>query len=575
MHQTDPVVGITILLAAALVGGMIAHRLRQPVILGYLAIGVAVGPHALGVVDDVALIEATATIGVALLMFTLGLEISLAQLREVGRVGMWGGIAQILVTFALGVAVGSTLFRWSVSQSILFGLIISLSSTAVCLKLLMDRGELNSVHGRIMIAVLILQDVAVVLMMVIMPLLGGVGQNVPLALGLAMGKAALFVGIALVSGFWLLPWLMGRIGGVRSRELFLLTILVLCLGAAVGTQILGFSMVFGAFLIGLVLRGPRLGYQAVAEITPLRDIFATLFFVSLGMLLDPRFLLERWSLVLITVAAIILIKVLVVYSIIRIFGHSNRIAILSSSGLFQIGEFGFIIAQGGIVAGTVSQEFYSLILSTAIVTMLLTPLSMSMVSRFYPHVVPARAMKALGTRKADGSPVSESSPPTERVVIAGYGRIGQNVAQGLQDAGVPYMVIEIDPERIAELRRSERPRIYGDASNAHVLSRTGLDKARALVVTFPDPLAVVNTVKSALEINPKLNIVARVHRTREAELLKSMGVVELISPEYEASLEFLKRTLVVSGWKEADIRQTLPIAQQDQDFVEFSPDEEA
>lgn len=575
MHQTDPVISIAILLAAALVGGMIAHRLRQPVILGYLAIGVAIGPHALGIVGDLALIEATATIGVALLMFTLGLEVSLAQLRQVGRVGIWGGVGQIVVTFALGLAVGLTLFGWSVSQSMLFGLIVSLSSTAVCLKLLMERGELNSVHGRIMIAILILQDVAVVLMVVIMPLLGGVAQNVPLALGLAVGKAALFVGLALVSGLWVLPWLMGRIGGVRSRELFLLTVLVLCLGSAVGTQVFGLSMVFGAFLIGLVLHGQRFGYQALAEITPLRDVFATLFFVSLGMLLDPKFLLERWSLVVITVAVVILIKVLVVYGIVRLFGHRNRIAVLSSSGLFQIGEFGFIVAQGGLVAGIISPEFYSLILSSAILTMLLTPLSMSLVSRFYPHVVPARVMKALDTGEATVLPILESPPPMDRVVIAGYGRIGQNIAQGLQDAGVPYMIIEIDPERIAELRRSGRPRIYGDASNAHVLSRAGLHKARALAVTFPDPLAAVNTVKAALEINPKLSIVARVHRTREAELLKSMGVAELISPEYEASLEFLKRTLAVSGWKKADIKRALPIVQQDRDFAEFGPDDEA
>jgi CPA2 family monovalent cation:H+ antiporter-2 len=575
MHQTDPVISLAILLAAALVGGMIAHRLRQPVILGYLAIGVAVGPYALGAVADVALIEATATIGVALLMFTLGLEISITQLREVGKGGMWGGIAQIMVTFALGVLVGSTLFRWPVPQSILFGLIISLSSTAVCLKLLMERGELTSVHGRLMIAILIVQDIAVVLMMVVTPVLGGVAQNIPLALAIAAGKAALFIGIAIVSGLWLLPWLMGRVGGVRSRELFLLTILVLCLGAAVGTQIFGLSMVFGAFLIGLVLRSTRFGYQAVAEITPLRDIFATLFFVSLGMLLDPRFVLAQWSSVLLTVAIVIAIKILIVFSIIRLFRHTNRIAIMSGAGLFQIGEFGFIVAQGGLVAGIITQHFYSLILSTAIITMLLTPLFLSLVSRFYPRMALARAIKGVYPKKVAASPISESPTSKERVVIAGYGRIGQNVAQGLQDAGVPFIVIEIDPKRIAELRHSGKPRIYGDASNARVLSQAGLNRAKTLVVTFPDPLAVINTVRVAREINHDLNIVARVHRTREAELLKSMGVTELISPEYEASLEFLKRALAMSGWRSADIKQTLPIVQQDRGFVEFSPDEEA
>jgi CPA2 family monovalent cation:H+ antiporter-2 len=575
MHQTDPVISLAILLAAALVGGMIAHRLRQPVILGYLAIGVAIGPYALRVVDDVALIEATATIGVALLMFTLGLEISITQLREVGKGGMWGGIAQIMVTFALGVVVGSTLFRWPVPQSILFGLIISLSSTAVCLKLLMERGELTSVHGRLMIAILIVQDIAVVLMMVVTPVLGGAAQHILLALAIAAGKAALFISIAIVSGLWLLPWLMGRVGGVRSRELFLLTILVLCLGAAVGTQIFGLSIVFGAFLIGLVIRGTRFGYQAVAEITPLRDIFATLFFVSLGMLLDSKFVLAQWSLVLLTVAIVIAIKILIVFSIIRLFGHTNRIAVMSGAGLFQIGEFGFIVAQGGLVAGIITQHFYSLILSTAIITMLLTPLFLSLVARFYPRMAPARAIKGFYPKQVAASLVPESPPSTERVVIAGYGRIGQNVAQGLQDAGVPFIVIEIDPKRIAELRHSGKPRIYGDASNARVLSQAGLNRAKTLVVTFPDPLAVVNTVRVALEINHNLNIVARVHRTREAELLKGMGVTELISPEYEASLEFLKRALAMSGWRRADIKQTLPIVQQDQDFVEFSPDEEA
>ncbi len=205
MNQLDPVITIAILLTAALAGGMIAHRLRQPIILGYLIIGVTIGPHALGLVSDLELIEAAATIGVALLMFTLGLEISIAQLREVGRIGIWGGIIQIAATISLGLIVGYFLFRWSLSQASLFGLIVSLSSTAVCLKILMERGELASVHGRIMVAILILQDIGVVLMMVVIPLMGGMIENLPLALAIAVGKALLFVGIAIISGRWVLP----------------------------------------------------------------------------------------------------------------------------------------------------------------------------------------------------------------------------------------------------------------------------------------------------------------------------------------------------------------------------------
>jgi CPA2 family monovalent cation:H+ antiporter-2 len=543
--------------------------------LGYLVVGMAVGPHSLGLVADLTMVEVAATIGVALLMFTLGLEISVSQLKQVGRVGLWGGIAQIVITFALGLLVGVTLFRWSLSQGALFGLVISLSSTAICFKILTERGELNSLHGRIMIAILVLQDIGVMVMMVVVPLMGGALQDLPLALAMAAGKAILFVAVAIISGLWLLPWLMGTIGGVRSRELFLLMVLVLCLGAALGTYVLGLSMVFGVFLIGLVLRESRFAHQALAEITPLRDIFASLFFVSLGMLLSPSFMLNHWSSVVALVAVIIFTKLLVVFGVVRVFGYGGRIALLAGAGLFQVGEFGFILAQGGSSGGLISDQSYSLIIASAIITMLVTPLSMSLVSRLYPRLIWGTASGRPAAKDVFPSLISESSGASTRVVIAGYGRIGQNIAQGLQDAGILYIVIDIDPERISEARSSKRPRIYGDASNAHVLSKADLGKAKALVVTFPDPLALVATAKAALAINPELSIVARVHRAREAELLKTMGVVELISPEYEASLEFVRRVLAVSGWRGADIKRTLPIVQQDEKIVEFSPDEEA
>jgi CPA2 family monovalent cation:H+ antiporter-2 len=576
MSQLNPVISIAILLAAALVGGMIAHRLRQPVILGYLFIGVAVGPHALGLVGDRALVEAAATMGVALLMFTLGLEISVSQFRGVGRVGLWGGIAQITATFALGLLAGVVLFRWPLSQATVFGLIISLSSTAVCLKILMDRGELDSVHGRIMIAILVLQDISVVVMMVVEPLIGTAVQTLPLlkALVEAIGKALLFTGIAIASGLWILPWLMGRVGGVRSRELFLLTVLVLCLGAALGTQLIGLSAVFGAFLIGLVLHESKFAHQALAEITPLRDIFATLFFVSLGMLLAPTFLIDHWALVLAALAVIIVIKVSVVFTIVRFFGYSGRIAAITGAGLFQIGEFGFILAQGGITYGLISQEFYSLILASAIITMLLTPLSIGLVARLFPKL--ARASTARIPQPKPASATASSSPPEkpERVVIAGYGRIGESIAQVLQNTGIPYLIVDIDPERISAARSGGRPRIFGDASNPHVLAKADLAKARTLVVTFPDPMAVVATVKTALQMNPKLRVVARVHRAREVGLLKGLNGVELVSPEYEASLEFLRRIMTVLGWKETDIQKALPTMEKERELVEFSPNEE-
>jgi CPA2 family monovalent cation:H+ antiporter-2 len=572
MNQLDPVVTIAILLAAALVGGMVAHRLRQPIILGYMVIGIVAGPHTLGLIGDLELIEAAATIGVALLMFTLGLEISIAQLREVGKLGIYGGITQILATLTLGLIAGYFLFRWPLPQAGLFGLIISLSSTAVCLKILMDRGELASLHGRIMIAILIIQDIGVVVMMVVIPLLGDLTENLPLNLAIAVGKTILFIGLAIISGRWVLPWLLGRVGGVRARELFLLTVLVLCLGAAVGTQTLGLSIVFGAFLVGLVLRETRFVHQALVEITPLRDIFATLFFVSLGMLLDPLFLINNWQSVALMVVSIIVLKLLVVFGIVRLFGYSSRTAILTGAGLFQIGEFSFILAQAGVNVSIVSDHFYSLILASAIITMLLTPVSISLISKLYPKLALIEGGKQM-TAKAVSSP--SVSMPTEgqgRVVIAGYGRVGGNIAQGLQDAGIPYIIIDLDPERVFEAKNSGRLHIYGDATNINVLSQADLGRAQALVVTYPHPMAVVTTVKTALSINPMLKVLVRVHHMREANELKELGVTELVSPDYEASFRFIKRLLNIMGLEKDERKRILARIRKDKEITEFDPD---
>jgi len=551
MLNTDPLITLSLLLAAALAGGMLAHRLKQPIILGYLIIGIIVGPHALKLITDTHLIESVASIGVALLMFTMGLEISLNQLRDVGKVGIWGGIAQIAATLILGTAAGLVIFQWPLEQSILFGLIISLSSTAVVLKILMDRGELSTVPGRIMVSFLILQDISIVFMTIILPLMGGTSDNVFIALGMAAGKSILFIGTAILLGRWILPWIFGDVGGVRSRELFLLTILVLCLGAIIGTQFLGLSMVFGAFLIGMVLRSTKFVHQALAEITPLRDIFATLFFVSIGMLLDPIFILSNWPDVLILLMVIIVIKVLVIFAILRAFRFSNRIAVLASAGLFQLGEFGFILAQGGINEGIVSERFYLLILSSAVITMLLTPFAIALVSRIYSRVALGVTDRAdfVQYTCGDGQKYEGQSG---RVVIAGYGRVGANLVRGLEDTGIPYLIIDIDPGCIDEAKRCGSPRLYGDATNAHVLSQADLCNASALVITFPGPLAVEITVRNALRINPKLKVLARYHNEREAKILRSLGVTELISPEYEAGFKFLKQILKISGVSKED-----------------------
>ncbi|MFP4642216.1 MAG: cation:proton antiporter [Chloroflexota bacterium] len=540
MHESEFVLQFTILLGAALVGGMIAHRLKQPVILGYLIVGIIIGPYAAGFVNDMVVVEAGATIGVALLMFTLGLEVSLSQLKQVGKVGLWGGFLQILLTFALGMLAAILVFDWSLRAAALFGLAISLSSTMVCLKLLMERGEMDSIHGRIMIAMLILQDIGVVLMLVILPMIAGEEQNLLLALGMALGKAVLFVGAAIVLGVWVLPWLMGRIGGVRTRELFLLTILVLSLGAALSTQIIGLSAVFGAFLVGLVLRETRFARRALAEISPIRDSFAALFFVSMGMLLDPSLIAQYWWIALTTVALVLSIKFLSIFTIVRSFRYGWGITLLTAAGLSQIGEFSFILAQSGLNMGIISDQNYSMIIGSAIITMLLTPLGMSLASRLYTKLTPTSMDKVAEAYWPDPGSGQDAKKP---VLIAGFGRVGQMVAKSLDDAGIPYTVIEIDPELAFSLRCDGINCIYGDAGNIRVLAQADIAKARTIVVTYPDPLAVYQSVKVALCINPDIHVMARVRREQDAQDLGRLGVTDLISPEYEAGREFARRII--------------------------------
>ncbi len=550
MYDLDPAIVIAILLGAALIGGMLARRVGQPVILGYLLVGVVTGPYVLGWVGDVTLIKAAATIGITLLMFTLGLEVSFTQLRQVGNVGVWGGTLQIVITFAAGFILGWALFGWPLTQSAVFGLVLSLSSTMVGLKVLMERGELGSIQGRIMIAMLILQDISVTIMLVIVSLIGQPTDNLFNAFALAVGKAAIFIAVAIGMGLWVLPWAFGRVGGVRSRELFILSVLVLCLMAGFGTHILGLSAVFGAFVIGLVLRESIFAHQALAEITPLRDVFATLFFLSLGMLLNPAFVVENWSTILLIVICILIVKSIIVFGIVRAFRYSNKIAVLSGIGLFQIGEFSFVLAQAGADSKIVTDQFYSLIVASAIITMILTPVLFAFVSWLLPRL--ARPSAALVRMKRDSSVINtvianDTASAAYQVLLAGYGRIGKNIAANLRKDGIKFQVIEFDPELIDELEKENIPHIYGDAGNFHILAQLNLKEARVFVITVPDMLTIKSAITYALHLNPKLKILARMHSRKETGKLSALGDIEFISPEYEASSEFTRRIEKISS----------------------------
>ncbi len=337
---------LLVVLAAAIVGGVLARLMRLPVILGYLAGGVAVGPFGLGLVHETESITSLANIGVVLLLFAIGLEFSLKELLKLGKVSVLGGIAQIVVTSAIGYILGKGLGLDN-AGAVFFGFIIALSSTMVVMKLLMDRGEIDTVHGRVLLGILLVQDLSVVPMMVVMQSISGQSGTLWVSLGIALAKAVGFIALMLALGFWAMPWFMKKVAAQRSRELFLLTVVVVCLAAAFGTYYFGLSAAFGAFAAGLLISQSGFARQAFADILPLRDTFAALFFVSLGMLANLHYVAANIGTVALVVVIIMVVKFVIGSGVARIFGYSHKTTLMVGTGLIQIGEFSFVIAYDG------------------------------------------------------------------------------------------------------------------------------------------------------------------------------------------------------------------------------------
>ena len=547
---------LIIILVAAIAGGMLAHRARLPVLLGYLVGGIIVGPYGFGLVKDLETVRALANIGVILLLFTLGLEFSFKELMRIGRIAILGGIVQILLTAAVGLALGK-LLGWAIFEAVFFGFLIALSSTMVVLKTLMERGELDTGHGRIMIGILLVQDLSVVPLMIILPAMGGGGEALWLSLGLATIKAVIFIGVMLVMGIWVLPWLLGRVARERSGELFLLTVVTLCLAAAFGTFFFGLSAAFGAFVAGLLISQSVFARQALANVVPLRDTFVAIFFISLGMLVDPRFVAGNIGLIA-TVIVVIMVAKFIICSLIPWFsGYSPKTALFVGMGLMQIGEFSFILAGIGIEASIISPYLYSLILASAVITMLLTPFAFSFASFLYRRLSQGERFCRLAAVRPDPSWAGKQWQLSGHAVICGHGRVGSSLAKVLERRKFSYLVIDFDPQVISELRARGVPCIYGDASNPGILAHAQLDKARVLVCTYPDFIAVELTTRNALKINPRLDIVARVYRDMDVEVLRGIGVSEIVRPAFETSLEITRHTLHRFGLTSIEIQHIL------------------
>jgi monovalent cation:H+ antiporter-2, CPA2 family len=528
---------IAIIVVAAMVGGLVAQRLKQPLILGYIVVGVLVGPYTGGIsVSDAHDIELLAEIGVALLLFALGLEFSLKELQPVRKIALIGTPIQMLLTILLGVAIGR-LLGWEWNTALWFGALISLSSTMVLLKTLMSRGLLGALSSRVMIGMLIVQDLAVVPLMIILPQLADLEAGLPV-LGWAVLSAALFLATMIFVGTRVIPWLMAYIARWNSRELFLLAVTAIGLGVGYATYLFGLSFAFGAFVAGMVLSESDYSYQALGDIIPLRDLFGLLFFVSVGMLFDPAFLVANLGTVLLVVLLVAVGKALIFGMVTSAFGYGNIIPVAVGLGLFQIGEFSFVLARVGLTTGSIDSNLYSLVLTTAVVTMILTPLAGQLAEPVY----------AFRRRWSEQEPVSTINLPEQglhdHVVIAGGGRVGQYIARVLQRLALAFVVIELDQRRVDQCKTAGMPVIYGDASQPVVLETSGVAEARLLLITVP-AVTIAHTIVGRVRVlNPTLHIVARASGVEQMELLHQMGVYEVVQPEFEAGLEIIRQALL-------------------------------
>ena len=539
---------IVIIILAALFGGVIAQRLKQPLILGYIFAGILVGPYSGAItVSGIHEIELMAEIGVALLLFALGLEFSFKELLPVRGIALLGTPLQILLTVGYGFAIGRWM-GWEWVPSLWFGSLISISSTMVVLKTLMNQGRMGTLSSRVMIGMLIVQDLAIVPMMIFLPQLSNPKTGLSV-LGFALIKAVVFLTLMILLGTRLLPRLMNYIATWNSRELFLLSITAIGLGIGYATFLVGLSFAFGAFVAGMVLSESDYGHQALSDIIPLRDHFGLLFFVSVGMLLNPSFLLSHISQIMALVILVMVGKGIIFSGISRLFGYVNVIPLALGLGLFQVGEFSFVLARVGLNSASINSELYNLILNTVIVTMILTPFISGLTTPIY----------SLSRKWFKHEPVQTVNIPNEglkdHLIIAGAGRIGLFVAGVIRQMGLKFVMIELDNRGFENAKKAGMPVIYGDASQPVLLEAAGVDRARMLLITVPAPIIVKKIVEEAHKIIPRLHVVARAEGIEQMKALHAKGVYEVVQPEFEAGLEITRQALLHLNIPAVEIRK--------------------
>ena len=564
MHELTFLYQLVVIFAVAVLVVVLLGRIGLPGIAGMIVAGVLIGPSGLGFIQEMEIVEALAEVGVVLLLFTIGLELSLAHLRRIWRLVVLGGGIQVLLTAGIVAGASMALGRpWP--QSVFFGFLAALSSTAIVMRGLSERNEVDAPHGRMILGVLIFQDLCVVPMMLVVPLLASGGQEMTTELLTAMGKA---VGVVVVVGAGarlIVPRLLALIAAERKRDLFVLTVLLICMGTAWLTALSGLSLALGAFLAGLVLAESGYGHQAMSDVLPFRDSFTSLFFVSVGMLFDVRVLAESPLTVLGLFAGIVLGKFLIAGIATMFMRFPVRIAALSGIGLAQVGEFSFVLAKAGAAAGLIDDADSQRFLAAAVFSMIVTPLLVRVAPHFAAGMQWLRPLeRVFGARGAD-----EIDKATQKlrdhVIIAGFGLGGRTLAAALKNLGIPYLVLELNPATVKLGREQGEPIYYGDVSSSEVLAHMNCSQAREIVLMINDSAAARQAISSIHRTVPDTMITVRTRYFDDVPALQKLGATDVVVEEFENAVELMARVLRRAGTPRNLIAARIGVARHSRD----------
>jgi monovalent cation:H+ antiporter-2, CPA2 family len=531
---------LVLLFGLALITVVLFRQLKLPSIIGFLCTGIVAGPHMLGLITDTHQVEQMAEIGVVLLLFTIGIEFSLKELLRIKQLVIWGGGLQVGLTIAAVMLIG-LLFGISWQQAAFFGFLVSLSSTAILMKLLMDAGQMDAPHGKICLGILIFQDLCVVPLMLFTPFLGGAGDGLTGIL-MVSAKALVVVVIAHFSARFAVPWIFNQVVRARSRELFILTIIFVGFGTAFLTAQVGLSLALGAFIAGLAISESEYSHQVMGDIIPFRDAFISLFFISVGMLLDPSAVLRHPVAVLLIVLAILLIKWGLATGTALALGFPPKPSFMSGLMLAQVGEFAFVLSHVGQKYGLLNSEQYQIFLAASVATMALTPFSMHLAEPLATRISSILpAMLKRGTRVTGVS--HDRFPMDDHVIIVGFGINGKNLARVLNGNGISYIAVESNHHTVKAERKKGTRIIFGDASRPEILSHALIEKARCMVIAISDATATRRVAAAARQIKPSLHLIARTRYVAEMEPLYQLGVNDVVPEEFETSVEIFARVL--------------------------------